>query len=145
MFSKNLDTVNHVIAQNEKVEEVIEVEIKTLDLLCSNRVPCLIKIDVEGFETEVLEGANSVLKNTELKAIIIELNGAGYHYGFDENLINKKLLELNFKPFTYEPFTRTLIKLDKQTYHNTIYIRDYDFVRDRVASAARVKVKNKEL
>lgn len=145
MFSKNFDTVNHVIAPGENVEEAIEVEIKTLDFLCSNRIPALIKIDVEGFETEVLEGANSVLKNSDLKAIIIELNGSGYHYGFDENQIHKKLLDLKFKPYTYDPLTRTIIALEKFTSNNTIYIRDYEFVHDRVVSAAKVKVKNKQL
>jgi len=144
-FSKNLDTVNHVIADGESAGEVIEVEVKTLDSLFSNRIPDLIKIDVEGFETEVLAGANNILANPQLKAIIIELNGSGYRYGFDENEIHKKLVDLKFKPFTYDPFTRSLLGLEKFTNHNTIYIRDYDFVRERVIAAPKVKVKNREL
>jgi FkbM family methyltransferase len=145
IFSKNFDTVNHVVAEGENVGDTIEVEIKTLDSICSNRIPSLIKIDVEGFETEVLAGASSVLQHTDLKAIIIELNGSGYRYGFDENLIHKKLLDLNFKPFTYDPYTRTLIAMESFSKYNTIYIRDYEYVRDRVILAPKVKVKNKQL
>ena len=43
----------------------------------NEQCPSLIKIDVEGYENEVINGAEKTLENQSLKAIIIELNGSG--------------------------------------------------------------------
>jgi FkbM family methyltransferase len=143
-FTKNLDTVNHVVAAGDDTTDVVEVDVKMLDELCRNRAPALIKIDVEGFESEVLEGAAGVLQQPALKAIIIELNGSGARYGTDENKIHLKLLDLGFEPYTYEPFSRQLTKLKTFSTHNTIYVRDYDYVLQRIVSAAKVRVRHKQ-
>jgi len=73
-FTKSFDTVNHVATENES--NTIDVRVDKLDAVTSRKIPSLIKIDVEGFETEVLNGAEEVLKAKELKALIIELNGS---------------------------------------------------------------------
>src|SRR5687768_4318764 len=67
---------------------VIPVQVKRLDDMVSadsNIASMILKIDVEGFETEVLKGAGRLLNDPMLKAIIIELNGSGEQFGFDEN------------------------------------------------------------
>ena len=43
-----------------------------LDLLVEHETPMLIKIDVEGYEKEVVAGAAKVLRNPSLRAILIE-------------------------------------------------------------------------
>jgi len=43
--------------------------------------------------------------------IIIELNGSGKRYGYDENDIYRLLLSHGFRAFTYHPFKRHLIEL----------------------------------
>ena len=97
-------------------------------------------MDVEGFEQEVLAGSKQVLKAPALRAIIIELNGSGQRYGYADEDIHTTLTEVGFEPFTYQPFTRTLVRLESFGTHNTIYLRDVATVRERIASARKIKV-----
>ena len=139
-FTKSLDTVNHVSTSTDN--EFIEVNVNTLDNITIGLNPILIKIDVEGFETEVLNGAKRVLEDKNLKAIIIELNGSGSRYGFDDQKIHTKLLGLDFIPYQYDPFNRSLSELKTYGSHNTIYIRDFSFITERVAKARKIKIQN---
>lgn len=142
-FTENEDTTNRVVTSSDSCLS-IKVEVKTLDDF-SDDIPSLMKIDVEGFETEVLNGATNILSNPKLKAIIIELNGCGYRYGFDENEIHIKLTQLGFKPYTYQPFNRKLISLPTFTPFNTIYIRDLPFVQNRLSEAIGIKLWNETI
>jgi len=143
-FTKTQDTSNHVATQFDK--EVINVNVNTLDkILFDKKVPALIKIDVEGFETEVLNGAAQTLIHDDLKAIIIELNGLGARYNYDETLIHKKLIDLGFKPHIYNPINRTLTEVKTFGSHNTIYIRDIDSVTERLKTSAKVKILEKTI
>lgn len=138
--TSSLDTTNHIATNNDNdAYEIVDITVRTLDEVASI-APALIKIDVEGFETQVLMGAEKTLTNTALKAIIIELNGSGAKYGFDEKKIHKKLLELGFHPYEYQPFDRQLIALKSFGRHNTLYVRDYDLVAERVEKAKKIKV-----
>lgn len=98
---------------------------------------------MEGFETEVLNGANKILLDYNLKAIIIELNGSGQRYGYDESKIHKKLIDFGFKPCSYDPKSRFLKELETFGIHNTIYIRDLEYVIDRIKTARQIKIGNK--
>lgn len=142
-FTKNFDTINHVVTdvlQSNK-DEIIEVPVESVDeLVLKHWVPILVKIDVEGFETEVLAGMLQTLKLQALKATIIELNGSGKRYGFDDDLLDILLRENDFLPYTYDPFKRILDQSQKHENQNTIYIRDINFVRDRILTAKKVKV-----
>lgn len=134
-FSESEDTTNHVIADNEKSNYTIEVPIVALNDYYSMAKPALIKIDVEGFETEVLNGADQLLKDLNLKAIIIELIGGGGRYGYDENKIHEKLLSHSFKPYSYNPIARKIKEIKKHNDSNTIYLRDLEFIEKRVRNA----------
>lgn len=140
-FSTDEDTGNHVIANNETGKSnTVVVPVITVDSLIVDTVPALIKIDVEGFETEVLKGMVATLNSSALKAIIIELNGCGERYGFNEMDIHQLLLSHNFKPFNYDPFKRTLTELSTFGNYNTIYCRDIDFINNRLKQAAPIKI-----
>jgi len=132
-FSKEKDTTNHVLTDADE-DEYIEVETVSLDIALKHS-PTLMKIDTEGFETEVLKGAQRILREDSLLAIIIELNGSGNRYGFDENKIDTDLKELGFFPYAYDPFNRHLTKLETFGDANTIYIRDIDEVSKRLQNA----------
>ena len=82
-FSSDQNCMNHVIADHEIIETKIIVNVSTLDEELKES-PFLMKIDVEGYETSVLEGAENTLKNEELCSVIMELNGSGSRYGYDE-------------------------------------------------------------
>ena len=79
-FTSDSGTMNHALASMEKCDNTINVEVISLDIALDNETPNLIKIDVEGFETPVLEGANDTLKKQTLHAVIMELNGSGNRY-----------------------------------------------------------------
>lgn len=136
-----LDTQNHIATEAEVREgKAVEVPVRTLDTVVSDRCPVLIKIDVEGFETEVLRGGPKTLADPTLRGIIIELNGAGNRYGYDEAAIHQNLLDGGFRPFSYDPIARTLEPLDTYGTHNTIYLRDLPFVRERLRTARVVTI-----
>jgi FkbM family methyltransferase len=128
-FTSNLDTVNHIAELNDK--EVVNVKIKSLDSLNITR-PTIIKIDVEGFEYNVLKGGMLLLSDPSLKVVIIELNGSGLRYGIEDSKIDLLLREFGFEPFTYNPFERKIIPLKTFTSHNTIYIKDLEFCIYRI-------------
>lgn len=138
-FSKNHDTANHVL--NGTDEQGIKVKLEKLDNFSEKFIhPMLLKIDVEGYETEVLNGAAGLLSNDNLKAIIIELNGSGNIYGYNESAIHKKLISQGFYCYQYHPFERKLLQLDKYGTINTIYIRDVDFITGRLNEANKVEI-----
>ena len=142
-FTQSLDTINHVATKEEI--DTIEVKIDTLDnLLMNEQCPSLIKIDVEGYENEVINGAEKILENQSLKAIIIELNGSGSRYGYDDENIHLKLLQYGFKPYCYNPKGKELKALKTFGNHNTLYLRDVNFIEERIKSSKRIKVGVKE-
>jgi FkbM family methyltransferase len=141
-FTSDLDTVNHVVAEKEKSPDSIEVKVTTLDLATIGISPSLIKIDVEGYETPVLEGALQTLMNNNLHSVIIELNGSGVRYGFDESRILSMMFDIGFKTFSYDPLTRQLINLHHKNHGtgNTLFIRNESLVRERIRSAPKFSV-----
>jgi len=133
-----LDTCNHV--SNEESDQTIVVASNSFDDVIEVDRNTIVKIDVEGFETEVLNGMKKSLESKKLKTIIIELMGSGERYGYDERKIHEILLNSGFEPYTYNPFERKLIRLDSYANGNTVYIRDLDFVTDRVRTSKRFKI-----
>ena len=136
-FTYQQDTTNHVATDEET--DIVTVPVNRLDDVVS-QTPTLLKIDVEGFETEVLQGATQHLANPQLKAIIIELNGSGGRYGYDEATIHQQFLDLGFKAYVYEPMQRLLSVVDRFGDHNTIYCRDIAWVKERLDSANQIKI-----
>ncbi len=139
-FSSELDTVNHALAKGENTTS-IEVAVGILDDYCEQEVAILLKLDVEGFEFQVLKGGAKTLANHQLKAIIIELNGSGGRYGIADDSIHQLLSDAGFLPFRYDAFSRGLTNLS--TYNrnsNTIYVRDVEFVKGRVLNQRKIMV-----
>lgn len=135
-FTSTLDTVNHVATKDDLT--TINVLVTSLDKLLGDKVPVLIKIDVEGFETEVINGSKATLENKNLKAIIIELNNSGERYGYKDQDIHQKLLQNGFIPFNYDPKMKKLTRLTSYGTHNTIYLRDLPFINSRIESSRRI-------
>jgi hypothetical protein len=108
-----------------------------LDHACGNERPNLIKLDVEGFESEVLGWAGETLLCPKLNAIITEdrsppVVGVIHRAGFVE--------------YSYDPFSRQLQpELGGGRGHNAIFVRDLAFVEERLKHAAPVRVLDKWL
>ena len=143
-FSSALDTTNHALNQYESQEDAIEVNVISLDEALQNISPSVIKIDVEGYETPVIEGAPRILQDPHLHSVIMELNGSGKHYGFDETDILNTMQQYGFKRYAYSPFTRHLSELKGKNTHsgNTIFIKDYARVTALLKSAANINIHN---
>jgi len=140
-FTSDQDTTNHVIAENEFVKNgTVTVNVVTIDSLATRSSPALMKIDVEGFETEVLRGMVATLNQATLKAVIIELNGSGGRYGYDEEKIHDLLVSKGFRASMYDPFNRFLSVLENCGDENTIYCRDPDFINHRLQTADTVSI-----
>ena len=146
LFTKMNDALNHVMSKAEmNSQECIEVPVDSIDNIAVRAgIPIMVKIDVEGFETEVLNGMKTCLANENLKVIIIELNGSGGRYGYDENLIDELLRKHTFQPYNYDPYARKLFVMENKGIFNTIYIRDYAFVKQRTENAEKIKVFSEE-
>jgi hypothetical protein len=145
-FTSDRDTVNHALARGESAEGAVSVEVFTLDELLSGETPVLMKIDVEGFETPVLEGGEATLNKPGLLAVIMELNGSGTRYGYDEAAIVKKMSGHGFKCCSYDPFARKLIDLGGKNLAsgNTLFIKGKEAVMERLKSAPKVLVNGRE-
>ena len=94
-----------------------KVDVTTLDIACKNINPVLIKIDVEGFEEDLLEGASETLQKQSLLAVIIEgqtdiLNQYFYDAGFID--IHYLPFLRHIEPHVLKTSNRLWIKKDKR-------------------------------
>jgi len=145
-FTSDMDSINHVVTFREQDPAAIEVPICTLDDILKDESPAVAKIDVEGYETPVLEGAQNTLDKASLHSVIMELNGSGNRYGHDESRILELMADHRFKTYSYDPLDRKLIELKGKNVAsgNTIFIRDLSVVAERIASAGKVRILGKE-
>jgi FkbM family methyltransferase len=147
-FTSMDDTVNRVVVTADSATEAtVAVEVTTVDALAAAVKPALIKIDVEGFESEVLAGGQTTFSSPDVEAIVIELNGSGSRYGFSDADVDRRLRSSGFAPFRYEPRSRELHAISGaiSTTGNTLYLRDAERARSRVQSAPRRRVLGVEL
>jgi FkbM family methyltransferase len=135
----------------------IEVDVLPLDALTADFPPTILKIDVEGYEHEVIAGAAKTLADQRLLAILIELRGHGARYGFDEECIHRTLLDAGFQPYTYTPSLltppvrgepegglRPLPGINRAA-GTTLYIRYLPVVVERLNTAPRFHVHGQEI
>lgn len=142
LFSRDHDAGNHALAEHEANLASIHVPVCTLDSVLSAESPSMIKIDVEGYETKVLAGAKETLSKPSLHSIIMELNGSGNRYGFDEGKILETMRGYGFLTYLYDPFRRKLHALGGKNNSdgNTLFIRDLDVVQEKLAQAPRMTI-----
>jgi FkbM family methyltransferase len=135
-MTSGMDTTNKIV-MGDTQQATVRVEIKTLDDVSQNLNPTLIKIDVEGWETNVLKGGLETLKKPSLGALIIELNESGAKYGYLDSEIVELLEGLSFRPYSYDPLNRELKALAgiNSKGGNTIFIRNQERVAKNLESA----------
>lgn len=136
-FTGGKGAMNQVVAGSVEADtEGQDVEVTTLDRELAGDRSMMLKIDVEGFELYVLQGANAVLSSGNVVAILIELNGNARAYGIEDASVHAELVKHGYSPVAYEPRTRKLVELATfNTHGNTLYVRDADLVAARCASA----------
>ena len=136
----NKGALSHISHDNTRDSE--KVELKRLDSIVTHAH--VMKIDVEGYEHNMLIGSEKIMENSNLNVIIIEM--ASYNrYDSSDHKVHSLITNYGFSPIFYNPKTR-MIK-DKKQYTkggkgwwNVIYIRDRDLVLDRINSSKKIKV-----
>jgi FkbM family methyltransferase len=112
MFTVGQDTMNRVASPEN--DNVREVPITTLDQILKRQVPAIMKIDVEGYEAEVLKGGTNTLMEPNLRAIIIEC--------LDDE-VHSLLSQAGFVRAFYEPTEKNFVPLPKSASHNYLMVR----------------------
>lgn len=140
-FTRAEDTVNHVAIGLEPGEEIL---VGTLDSVLREKSPTLIKVDVEGFEPEVLRGARETLRKQSLLALIVEINGSYQRYGRSLEDVIVPLTDAGFRSFSYDPRGRRIAEIPgvHSRLGNTIYVRDISAVEKRLSTAHHFSIAN---
>lgn len=112
-FTTGLDTINHVAAESDA--NTRQVHMTTLDETLEGKHPILIKLDVEGYEADVIAGAMKTLRNPSLLAIETE--------GVAADVV-APLESAGFERLYYEPISRRLSAVELTGHSNALYIRD---------------------
>lgn len=139
-FSADLDTMNHIVEESYS-GPTVDVEVVSLDELVAQRAPLAMKVDVEGFETQVLSGGLRVLAQSTLQAIVIEVNDHQSRYVRTGKTALDMLRDAGFGSYSYDARARRLTpSATHSTYGNYVFIRDVAFVEERVRSSRRYRV-----
>jgi FkbM family methyltransferase len=135
-FTVGLVTTNKVGTGNgEDTRIVLQHRLDTLIGGISR--PAMMKIDVEGYEEEVLRGARTVLGNSFVKVIEVETVT-----GRTEDI----LLRHCFCRAYYDPFSRKLARKPVgPKSSNSLYVRDWPFVDARLKGARSITIFNYNL
>lgn len=130
VFTVGLDTVNHVATDGQGGGRVVRQA--RLDSFMGDAEPIMVKLDVEGYEHEVLKGAEDLLARPSLKAIELEtvtpemeavLSGASFVRAY------------------YDPYSRKLSAHPTGiAASNALFLRDPSFVAERLSRARPVEV-----
>jgi FkbM family methyltransferase len=141
-FTKNLDTANHV-ATEDGFGTTESVPIRRFDDFYLHGRPSFIKIDVEGYESQVLSGATSALNDPYLIGVLMEDNGVGNRYKTHSSAA-EILKRHGFKPFRYNPLTRDLMakEIGAGRFGNILFLRDPALAIERVRDAPRFQLIN---
>ena len=134
-FTVGLDSVNRIAAAYDKNFRMVRRE--RLDTLVIESQPIMIKIDVEGAEEGVLQGAKELLAKPSLK--IVELETV--------TLESASILERNkFERAYYDPFSHSLNRnpINLRSI-NSLFVRDWSFVTARLAAGKKVKILGREI
>jgi FkbM family methyltransferase len=130
-FSTDQDTTNRVVDQNYMGKK-IHVPVQQLDDLLAQRPAFIWKVDVEGFEQEVLSGGRKALLQPTLKAVLLE---------GDDPEIAAIMSAAGFNRACYHPFERDLkIENVAERKNNHLWVRDWGYLSKRCREARQIMV-----
>ena len=94
-FSSGMGSTNHITRQGDRV-----VPSFTLDALLDGRIAAGVKIDVEGAERLVLEGARSALRDQRVRVFQLEWNDTSQrNFGETREAVKALLLDSGYRTF----------------------------------------------
>ena len=132
-FTTTDGTQNRCLRDGELAQGVQQLPVRQLDGVVGEDFPAALKIDAEGFEHEVLDGASAVLAHPNLQAIIIEL--------WQDRQLHEKVNSHGFVACSYDPLSRSLTPGNVASIgDNAVYVRDIESARRRIADAPKFTV-----
>jgi FkbM family methyltransferase len=129
-FTTGLDTVNRIATPDDRKWQLVRQE--RLDSLIGNFRPTFSKLDVEGYELEVLRGGRSFLAADSLQAIQLETITTD-----TEDLLS----EFRFARAFYDPFKRMLSTepVGLRSF-NALFVKDFNLVSTRIVASRKIRV-----
>jgi FkbM family methyltransferase len=129
-FTVGLDTMNRVATVNDRHAQLVKM--KRLDDIPGARSAVFAKLDVEGFEDEVIRGGMSMLSSHNLLAIQCESHGSA---------MTAALIAHSFNEYFYDPFSRALsTRPFGYKASNALFVRDVAQVIRRIEGSPHRKV-----
>lgn len=118
-------TVMNSVALKES-NTTTKVDVRTLNDILENENPTCIKIDVEGYEYNVLKGATTILNKPSLKYLLLEFNNSGAKFNITDDTVFNEILSYNFKPIRYNVETKEMIPIESYNTDkfNTLFFRE---------------------
>ena len=116
-------SVNHAVVRDEA--GTVEVLCRRVETFCRERgvLPQYVKVDVEGFEFDVLAGFGSLLSRVEL--LLIECNGLAEARSVGSRAIHELLAAEKFQgPYRCDIETKTLLDHAGLSREDAIYLRE---------------------
>jgi FkbM family methyltransferase len=148
-FTSDLDAMNHALASGESADCAVDVTVTTLDDIAGLVAPAFIKIDVEGFETQLLAGGKATIRSGALRCVLMEINGSGHRFGVADETIHAQMRDFGFVPARYDVLARLVEPLPIDAWNhgsaNTLYVRDIDECRERTRTARTFRLVNREI
>ena len=128
-MTDDLDTMNRVTSDGPGAV----VRAMPLDVLLADEKPVVMKIDVEGYEPAVIAGAEAVLRNPSLLAVVMEVPSEGPIAALDA-----VFRKCGFTLHHYDPDARILIPGSRGS--NAIYARMKSDLAERLRNAKPLRV-----
>lgn len=128
-FTSGLDTQNHVTADAGPGTRVIRME--TLDSSLAGAPATMLKLDVEGYEPHILQGAVATLAQPGLEAVLTENRG---------DVVLGLLRQAGFVEASYDWHKRQVGPVRPHDHMNGLFVRDMAKAQERVRTAPKVEL-----
>jgi FkbM family methyltransferase len=135
-FTMDIDALNRVTTHDGP--NTVECGVAPLDDILAEKAPVLIKIDVEGHEKWVIEGARKAFASPQLLAVQIETGEAAV-----ENNVLGMMEAQGFTACAYAPERRELKITGALSPHNTLFVKNFATTQARLHAAPPVNVYGK--
>lgn len=135
-FTANIDALNRVTDRDGP--NTVECRVAPLNDILAEKAPVLIKIDVEGHERWVIEGARKAFASPSLIAVQIETGDAAV-----ENNVLGMMEAQGFTACAYVPERRELKVTGALSPHNTLFVKNLATAQIRLKAAPPVNVYGK--